>query len=73
MTVRVSNDDLETAIAWLDVNNGRDGEQEACQRVMVLLRAELASRVREAAVRQLVKETGRSAADVRKAMKAKGL
>lgn len=56
--MRASIDDLVTAAEWLDENDGRDGEQEACQRAAAFLRAEVAKRREAAAVTQVVKQTG---------------
>ena len=56
--MRASIDDLVTAAEWLDENDGRDGEQEACQRAAAFLRAEIAKRREDAAVTQVAKQTG---------------
>lgn len=56
--MRATIDDLVTAAEWLDENDGRDGEQEACQRAAAFLRAEVAKRRENAAVLQVSKQTG---------------
>ena len=77
---KATSEDIEVAIAWLEVNEGIDDadkggrtEMQSCQAVIGLLRGILESRAREATIRQLVKDTGRSAKDVRALMKAKSL
>lgn len=44
--------DLMTAREWLEVNEGLDGESEACQRVAEFLTKEIQRRVNEAARRK---------------------
>lgn len=80
MAARLTNEDIETAIAWLEVNEGTDTtddptqtEMASCQRVIAFLRTEIATRQREATIRTVAKECGRPASDVRKLMKTKGL
>lgn len=67
--VRVSSDDIDTAIEWLRVNEGADGEAEACQRVAALLEAELKRRIADAGVRAAAKALGVKPALVRTALR----
>jgi len=75
MSDRVSKEDLDVAILWLESYEAPDGDDtgERCQRVADFLRTEQKNREREAAVRSLMKQTGKSAKEIRAAMKAKGL
>jgi hypothetical protein len=65
---RVSTDDLNIAAAWLEANEGDEGEAEACQRVAAFLHAEIDRRHKAAAVRVIAREKNVSPAMVRKAL-----
>lgn len=58
MAARVSVTDLETAAEWLGINEGDEGEAEACQRVAAWLRGEAARRLDAAAIRGAAKTAG---------------
>ncbi len=63
----VSIDDLAFAATWMDAHDGGEGDdnQAAAERVSAWLRALIARREEDAAVRALVKETGAPATQVR--------
>jgi hypothetical protein len=65
---RVSTDDLNIAADWLEVNEGDNGEAEACRRVAAFLQAEIDRRHKAAAVRAIAREKNVSPALVRKAL-----
>lgn len=65
---RMTTADLLTAAEWLDVNEGDNGETDACQRVAAFLRAEADRRDREASVRAIAREKGVPAKAVRRAL-----
>lgn len=65
---RVSTEDLNIAANWLEVNEGDNGEAEACQRVAAFLQAEIDRRHRKAAVRSIVREKNIPARLVRQAL-----
>lgn len=64
-STRVSADDLDVAIAWLEVNEGEAGEAESCHRVAAWLRAEIDRRQLETALRQFAREQHLTPAQVR--------
>jgi hypothetical protein len=67
---RVSAEDLEAAIEWLEEGYEGDGEIKArLERVAVMLRDEAARRATERAIAKLVKDTGASRAQARRALK----
>lgn len=68
---RVSIEDLNTARAWLDVNEGQDGEAEACHRVADWLLAEIAKRETSASINNAAKRLGVSPQRVRAAIRGK--
>lgn len=69
---RPSVEDLEHAVRWLECNEGKGGEAEACKRVAEWVDQLIADRERAAAVRKVAKETGRSPAEVRARLKQMG-
>ncbi len=65
---RVSLEDLDIAVMWLDANEGDNGEAEACRRVAAFIQAEIDRRIREASVRSIAREKNVPAGLVRKAL-----
>lgn len=68
---RVSVNDLLTAAAWLDCNEGDEDEAAACSRVACFLRSEADRRNEASAVRQVVAALGVSPAKARAALAAR--
>ncbi len=72
---RVSIDDLAFAATWLDAHDGADEDgtpdenDAAARRVSAWLRAEIARREEDAAVREVAKRTGASPARARAAVR----
>lgn len=62
---RVTSEDLDTAIAWLEVNEGDQGEAESCRRVAAWLRAEMERRDLDNMIRQAARERGIKPAQIR--------
>jgi len=62
--------DIGVAIAWLEINEGDQGEMESCLAVAEFLKRELARREEAEQVRSLAKETGQSPLLVRKAIRS---
>lgn len=69
MPRRPTIEDLQTAAEWLDINEGEDGEAVSCHAVADWLRREAARRQTAQVVTTVARETGRSRAIVRKAIK----
>lgn len=55
---RVTLDDLETAIMWLENNEGEACESKACRVVADMLRREASSRMNQMAAREAAKHYG---------------
>jgi DNA-binding GntR family transcriptional regulator len=77
MSGRVSTEDLATAAEWLEVNEGPEGENEACKRVAKWINREIEKRMiragQNAAISALAKKEGVSKTAVRRAIaKTKG-
>lgn len=68
-----SLNDLEVAQAWLECNEGDEGQREACQRVAFLLGKMMLKRFREAAVKIAVKEHGVTPTQAREAIRRAAL
>jgi hypothetical protein len=66
---RPSDEQFATAVEWLEVNEGEEGEAEACRAVRLWILDQLEKRAEQEAVRKVAKETGRSIKDVRTALK----
>jgi hypothetical protein len=65
---RPTPDQIETARSWLDVNEGEEGEAEACRAVAAWLRHLESART----LRTLAREAKVPMRDVRKAIKRTG-
>lgn len=66
-----TSEELEVAIEWLGINEGDEGEREACQAAIKFIRSVLDRRIVEAAIREVAKKSGRPTSDVRKALRAR--
>lgn len=58
MSARVTVEMLDHAIAWLNCNEGRDGESDACHAVARMLEREIANRLNEKALREIAAQSG---------------
>jgi hypothetical protein len=54
--IRVSVDDLNIAIAWLENNEGDEEESGACQRVAAFLKLQVTRRIENGVIRKVSKE-----------------
>jgi hypothetical protein len=65
---RPNAEQFAIALEWLDVNNGLEGEAEACKAVRAWIMDQLQKREEEAAVRKVAKQSGLSVRTVRAAL-----
>jgi hypothetical protein len=63
-------EDMLTAAEWLDVNEGTDGEAEACARIAARLRRQAEQMDEDHAARGIAKATGVTLHRARKAYRA---
>ena len=69
MLPRLTPEDFQTAIAWLESNEGEDGEADACVRVAKFLRHEANKRL----VAKVAQQTGAGSKRARAALAERGL
>lgn len=68
---RMTREDIDTAIAWLEVNEGEQGEAESCRRVADWLRAESDRRDTENMIRQAAREHGVKPSQIRARLRSR--
>jgi hypothetical protein len=62
---RPTDEQFATAAEWLYVNEGEEGEAEACAAVRLWILDQTKKRAEQEAIKQVAKEAGRSVKDVR--------